>query len=51
MVEKIIFNPSDLIKDVNNKEEIEAWGHDAGEFSSEEAEKLVEEIIAADTKD
>jgi len=49
MVEKMIFNPSGLIKDINNKEEIEVWGHDAGEFSVEEIEKIFFEVETADS--
>ena len=40
MVEKMEFSPSGHIKDINNKEEIEAWGHDAGEFVAEETEGI-----------
>lgn len=48
MIEKMIFNPSGLIKDINNKEEIEVWGHDAGEFTIEEIESIFVEV---ETKD
>jgi len=41
----MIFNPSGHIKDINNKEEIEAWGHDAGEFSIEEIETFLAEEV------
>ena len=49
MVENMTFNPSGLIQDINNKEEIELWGHDAGEFSFEEVENILIEIEGQDT--
>lgn len=42
MVEKITFQMSGLIRDKTNLQEIEFWGHDAGEFVLEEIEKLLE---------
>jgi len=35
MIEKMTFEKSGLIKDEMSKEEIEFWGHDAGEFVEE----------------
>ncbi len=49
MTEKMIFNPSGLITDINNQESIEAWGHDAGEFTVEDIENVLAEIEAEDT--
>ena len=36
MSEKMIFSFSGLIKDTDNIREIEAWGHDAGEFINDD---------------
>jgi hypothetical protein len=36
MKEIMVFQPSGLINDINDKSEIEYWGHDAGEFVTEE---------------
>ena len=44
MVEKMTFVPSGLVKDVDNKAEIEAWGHDAGEFVNEEIDEEQPEV-------
>lgn len=48
-MKEMIFEKSGLIKDGNNIEEIELWGHDAGEFveveeplkKAEGSEKLI----------
>lgn len=40
----MVFQPSGKIVDINDKSEIEYWGHEAGEFiTEEEIEKLIEE--------
>ncbi len=38
-MKEMIFEKSGLIKDENNIEEIELWGHDAGEFVEVEVEE------------
>lgn len=43
MVEKMTFEFSGLIKDTEDKKDIEFFGHDAGEFFPEEIEILPEE--------
>ncbi|HEX6977112.1 MAG TPA: hypothetical protein VF185_01970 [Patescibacteria group bacterium] len=35
----LIFEPSGLVKDPNNKEELEFWGHDGGEFVPKKSEE------------
>lgn len=45
MKEIMVFQPSGLIKDINDKGEIEYWGHDAGEFvTEEEIEKKLDKV-------
>lgn len=44
MKEKMVFVASGLIKDPNNTEELELWGHDGGEFVLEEVEELIEAL-------
>ena len=40
MAEKMTFQASGLIKDKTSLQEIEFWGHDAGEFTLEEIEEV-----------
>lgn len=35
MKEKFVFEPSDIVNNKLSKEEIEFWGHEAGEFFPE----------------
>ncbi len=49
MIEKMSFETSGLVKDKDDKTEIEFWGHDAGEFIFEEFEKFLEETEEQDT--
>ncbi len=35
----LVFEPSGLIKDSNNKDELEFWGHDGGEFVPQKSEE------------
>lgn len=44
MIEKAKFIFSGSVKDPSNLEEIIFWGHDAGEFSYEELETIIEQI-------
>jgi hypothetical protein len=44
MTEKMIFVTSGRIKDKNDIEQIEFWGHDAGEFFSEEVLDQMDEV-------
>ena len=41
MKEKLIFEFSWMVKDRNNIEEIEFWGHDAGEFVADGGEEAI----------
>ena len=40
--EKFVFEPSDIVNNKLSKEEIEFWGHEAGEFFPEPLELLQE---------
>lgn len=44
MTEKITFEMSGLIKNMDNVSEIEFWGHDAGEFTKEEIAEILEAV-------
>lgn len=48
MIEKMTFDFSGLVKDKSNKEEIEFWGHDAGEFVAKE---VIESLKAESQKE
>ncbi|HCQ31440.1 TPA: hypothetical protein DIU27_03610 [Candidatus Collierbacteria bacterium] len=47
MVEKITFQMSGLVKDSANLKEIEFWGHDAGEFMTQELMEIIEVLGAS----
>ncbi len=52
MTEKMTFEKSGLIKDENDLESIEFWGHDAGEFVVEEEQpKLIEKVESVQPKE
>ena len=40
--EKFVFEPSDIVNNELSKEEIEFWGHEAGEFFPEILEEICE---------
>ncbi|KKT39725.1 hypothetical protein A3K29_02225 [Candidatus Collierbacteria bacterium RIFOXYB2_FULL_46_14] len=47
MVEKITFQMSGLVKDSTSLQEIEFWGHDAGEFVTQEMIEMVAALEAS----
>ena len=49
MIEKMSFETSGLVKNKDDKMEIEFWGHDAGEYFYEEVLELMKEVKIDET--
>ena len=45
MSERLVFVPSEFVKDPNDLKEIEFWGHDAGEYFYELIEEVLKESV------